>query len=454
MTNRSTESHVVSMAHTRIHRFPQSLRGIGGGEGSRRYVEPSVVAIGPFHSSRPHLQEMEEVKRAAARRFCADSGCSPEKVREKIFSITGEARGCYAAADEALVLLTDGEFAEMMFVDGCFLLQFMFKGNEPPIVGRFMSSGPSILKDIFLLENQIPWLVLEALAEFVPMEDGRVIADYVLDFIVDHMKGYFFVERLRKKEKVSLCFKCMYMCGACVAAKHPAGRSFSHGEIGHHTKPPHLLGLLRFGIAHGMPSTKRRSELSNFIVFTRLSCSAVNLAQIGVKLTASRTPWFADIYCQRKLFSGELSLSPLFLNHVAACCLVNLAALEVAEATSATRWDMDGFVVNSYLSVLARVLEREEDVHELRRRGVLYSNFNNTRTLAFFRELVDYLHPGYNYYAIMEEIDEYMHQRPVRIAVHRLAYSSFKTMTVATLFSIAGVLVGIFKTLLDNRKKQ
>jgi hypothetical protein len=439
------------MAQTRVQRFPQSLRGIGGGEGNRRYVEPSVVAIGPFHSSRPHLQEMEEIKRAAARRFCADSGCSPEKVREKIFSITGEARGCYAAAeaagDRSIVLLTDGEFAEMMFVDGCFLLQFMFKGNEPPIVGRFMSSGPSILKDIFLLENQIPWLVLEALAEFVPMEDGGVIADHVLDFIVDHMKGYFFLDRSRNGNKVKHCFQNLLTKRRCAAAHHeekikdPVGRSFSNGD---HPKPPHLLGLLRFAMTRGMPPQKRRSELSNSS-FPRLSCSAVDLAQIGVKLTASRTPWFADINCQKKAVFGELSLSPLFLNHVAACCLVNLAALEVAEAANASSSESDGFVVSSYLSVLAMLMDSEADVHQLRVRGVLCSNFSNTQTLGFFKELVQYLRLGYNYYAAMEEIDEYMRRRPLRIAVHRFVYNNYRT--IVAVLSIASVLAGILKAL-------
>ena len=32
-----------------------------------------------------------------------------------------------------------------------------------------MPCGPSILKDIFLLENQIPWLVLEVLMQLRPM---------------------------------------------------------------------------------------------------------------------------------------------------------------------------------------------------------------------------------------------------------------------------------------------
>ena len=71
--------------------------------------------------------------------------------------------------------LGDAEFAAMMFLDGCFLLQYMVAGGNvvddtaaPVLQNRMtLSTGPSIQKDIFLLENQIPWLVLDALAEFM-----------------------------------------------------------------------------------------------------------------------------------------------------------------------------------------------------------------------------------------------------------------------------------------------
>ena len=86
-------------------------------------------------------------------------------------SVTEDTRGCYTTIDGLSLVahLSDTEFADMMFLDGCFLLQLMEKPNEPPLAGLGMSCGPSILKDIFLLENQIPWLVLEVLMQFRPM---------------------------------------------------------------------------------------------------------------------------------------------------------------------------------------------------------------------------------------------------------------------------------------------
>lgn len=75
--------------------------------------------------------------------------------------MAGYARSRYHDAADGL---SDAELAAMMFLDGCFLLQFVMC-NKPPVLGHGLSSWPAIVKDTLLLENQIPWLVLEALTE-------------------------------------------------------------------------------------------------------------------------------------------------------------------------------------------------------------------------------------------------------------------------------------------------
>ena len=117
------ESH-FSLKLTRIHRFPHYLRGIGGADG--RYVVPGRVSIGPFYHGRAHLQETEELKPVVAHRFCRGSGRSVQEVYDKILSVTEDARGCYTTTDGSSLVadLSDTEFADMMFLDGCFLLQF------------------------------------------------------------------------------------------------------------------------------------------------------------------------------------------------------------------------------------------------------------------------------------------------------------------------------------------
>jgi hypothetical protein len=53
----------------------------------------------------------------------------------------------------------------------------MANSEEPMFAGFNLSSGQAILKDIMLLENQIPWLVLEALIKFLPVNVHHFVTE-------------------------------------------------------------------------------------------------------------------------------------------------------------------------------------------------------------------------------------------------------------------------------------
>ncbi|KAJ1267027.1 hypothetical protein BS78_07G025400 [Paspalum vaginatum] len=431
-----------SMVETKIHRFPAALRGIGGDDG--RYISPSVVAIGPYHCAEPHLQKMEEVKLAAAYYLCRNSGCSTLQVYEKVLSVVGAARGCYDADDPLVAGVSDADFAAMMFLDACFLLQYMVSDTKLLVLQNRMalSTGPSIQKDIFLLENQIPWLVLDIVTQFMPVD---------LCQFVDDMRAKFLPGGKEAAEKS--CPRWQALSGCSTAPTTPtAGASRGGGGVDEQYKPPHLLGLLWFTLVGSMPA-----DMANYKGFPRsLSSSAVELAEIGVMLTPSKEEWFGDMRVERCSLYGELLLSPVFLSDVTACWLVNLAALEAS--TSGARKESkdsssssDGFLVSSYLSVLAMLMDRKEDVHELRRRRLLHGALSNKQALTFFKGLGQHLRLGGRYANILEEIDSYKRHRSVRITVYKFLYNNYKF--IAAFLSVTGVLIGIFKTLLSLKQK-
>ncbi|WVZ95326.1 hypothetical protein U9M48_041108 [Paspalum notatum var. saurae] len=617
----------IAKIHTRIHRFPHTLRGMGGPD--ERYVVPSVVAIGPYHHGKSHLQEMEEAKHFAVNKLCSSSRRSVEEVYAKILTITGDIRGCYDAS--VVGHLSDAELATMMFLDGCFLLWYMEDSHDDVLLrGCNISSGPSILKDIFMLENQIPWLVLEDLMEFWPMNVSSMVFDQVAGFFF-HIRKKMVLQRVRSFLPWRIC------CGCAREEKTHYADAEASLITYKYFKPPHLLGLMRHILIHGMLPQDRVIRDRGGHRPTVISSSAVELAQIGVEVTASDAPCFADMVVHKKLF-GELSLSPIFMNDIVACYLVNMAALEAAQASAAPSYVEDGYIISSYLSVLAMLMDSEGDVHELRKRGVLSGHFSNVQTLqnkppcsnfhgssgfapqndaieeteeetrrgktklkhvwnmlrghwivvkcnevdqpigeeagvlekflgmvarngclcglsyedwrfligkkdnvtnelknkedilkemeatqvqsknkskeanysnvppgviddqcvalvnnwmnpestgqqlcsteskantqatqvlalgsveggsfcsetlSFFKDLGQHLRLGYNYFTTVQDIEDYMQQNPLRIKIRKFFYNSLKAMTIATLFSIVGVLVGIFKTLLDNKK--
>ncbi|XP_048545580.1 UPF0481 protein At3g47200-like [Triticum urartu] len=395
---------------TKIHRFPRGLKGVGGKGG--RYIIPSFVALGPYHHGSPQLQEMEEVKHAAAHYFCAESGHSVEEMYDKILSIIGQVRCCYA--EDAIAGFSNAEFAAMMFLDGCFLLRYItFDMLCALLTNRMtLSTGPCMLRDIFLLENQLPWLVLEALMAFT----NNIVPVY------------------RFVYNLSFDFEAISVSDLRVRLSEDEFQRY---------RPPHLLGLFRYYQIGAMPpedpSYKRRCRA--------LASGATELSEIGVKLTASDKRWFADMSIRKGPLAGALSLTPLFLSDCTACWLVNMAAFEACTSTS---YPSDGFVVSSYLSLLAMLMDKEEDVHQLRAKHLLRSFFSNQEVLGFFKGLTRHMRLGRRYYSILEEVEHYRRERPVRIAVHKFLYRNFKT--IAAVLSIAGVLVGIFKTLLSLKE--
>nr|CAB3494876.1 unnamed protein product [Digitaria exilis] len=314
-----------SKVETKIHRFPASLRDVST---DGRYIVPRAVSIGPYHHGAPHLWAMEDVKRAAAYHFCRGSGRSPEVVYRVVLSVSGRARRSYYSTDGT----GDAEFAALMFHDGCFLLQFMLADVQPRMVDPsllrcFMSNLPSILRDIMLLENQIPWLVLEALMAVtsVPVPVGEFISRAAASFAI-------------------LC-----------------GPRKNQGPIvlDESYRPPHLLGLLRDYLSGSMAPPDGAVGLTASVTSFPQSSSAIELAEIGIKLTAGRTTQLRDMGVRKgHLLGGELFLAPLVLDGLNACWLVNMVALEAC-------WPETG-IVCSYVFLLAMLVNRAEDVHELR----------------------------------------------------------------------------------------
>ncbi|GJN01287.1 hypothetical protein PR202_ga18541 [Eleusine coracana subsp. coracana] len=79
--------------------------------------------------------------------------------------------------------VSDEEFLSMMFYDACFLLQFM-RSMAPAeanpsfhaLWSFFDSKVEEIFHDIMLLEKQLPWLVLETVMRFVPVNLVQIIS--------------------------------------------------------------------------------------------------------------------------------------------------------------------------------------------------------------------------------------------------------------------------------------
>ncbi|WVZ49288.1 hypothetical protein U9M48_000832 [Paspalum notatum var. saurae] len=168
-----------------------------------------------------------------------------------------------------------------------------------------------------------------------------------------------------------------------------------------------------------------------------LNKEATEIIQMGLKKEGTLFP--------------ELSIPPPSLNRSRASWLINMAALELC-TTSDFYAATEESAVCSYLLLLAMLVDREEDVHELRTKRVLQGGggLTNKQALEFFTSLQD-LRVGSRYLRTMQEIENYRVTRRVQTRLHSFVYKNMKT--IVAVFSAIGALVGILGTLKGLKDK-
>jgi hypothetical protein len=165
-----------------IYRVPACIKDL-----KPKAYRPQVVSLGPFHHGDPELVPMEEHKRRALRHLLRRAKRPLEEFVAAVEEIADQVASAYLDLGAEW---RDGDgrerFLEMMIVDGCFLLEVM-RAASLDAVGKsntvdyapndpiFSHHGvlymvPYIRRDMLMLENQLPLLLLERL---VAVETGK-----------------------------------------------------------------------------------------------------------------------------------------------------------------------------------------------------------------------------------------------------------------------------------------
>ncbi|KAF3340559.1 hypothetical protein FCM35_KLT09403 [Carex littledalei] len=156
--------------------------------------EPSVISIGPFHRGQTSLRTMEEKKWRFLRDFLSrgDHIISLDLCISEMKLLEERTRRCYSVT----VDLDSNGFVEMMLLDGCFVLEYFLKLKEQRLNSIFEVGWNSIFiySDLLLLENQIPFFVVEKLYEIgvkvKQLEDRRNFVDDLFG-ILTHGPTYY-----------------------------------------------------------------------------------------------------------------------------------------------------------------------------------------------------------------------------------------------------------------------
>lgn len=137
--------------------------------------DPEILSIGPYHHGKSGLQNMDQHKCWYLKQLLSRKNESVERYVIAVAAMEERARRCYAEP----VDLDVNEFIKMMVLDGCFLIELLRYhslkdlrvANDPIFKNERILS--QLRHDIMLLENQLPFFVLNQLFNMTKIEDSR-----------------------------------------------------------------------------------------------------------------------------------------------------------------------------------------------------------------------------------------------------------------------------------------
>ncbi|XP_019186302.1 PREDICTED: UPF0481 protein At3g47200-like [Ipomoea nil] len=138
---------------------------------------PSTISIGPYHHGKAELRKMERWKELYTQSFLnrTQGGVGVEECWRKLKDLQGRAERYYGDLDDIKFVDDDDEFVKMLLLDGCFIVEYVIIQSGVGMLQKcivdpiFMIQGmdTNIARDMLLLENQLPFFVLQALYDMI-----------------------------------------------------------------------------------------------------------------------------------------------------------------------------------------------------------------------------------------------------------------------------------------------
>ena len=287
---------------------------------------PQVVSIGPLHHGKESLKAMEDHKKRYLKTFLQRTNLSLEYYINIVRAKEARLRDSYA---EPIKFGSD-EFVKMVLVDAAFVTEILLRNCLDEFQderGHSIFNKPWILQDVFpdllLLENQLPFFILEDLLNTVPYDATKTLSI------------------------TELCHKFFF-------AMIDFHREWDSLENIYSSKVLHFVDFLRK--IHVPPS---KDLHAGGRLKTPTIPSVSELIQCGVRVKLGSTTSLFDIHFS----NGVLEIPMGCINFVTEMILRNILAFEQRHCRET--------YINDYLVLMNRLISTPEDVGFLVKHGVI-----------------------------------------------------------------------------------
>jgi hypothetical protein len=258
-----------------------------------------------------------------------------------------------------------------------------------------MSSHDVVLvaRDLFLLENQLPF---EVLNELTRLRFGGENME-LFEAFFKHIRSMPTQRESCREKTKKILLTISNFFRRILPSTNPKGQE---SEMTAPRKPAaHLLELFHLTFVGSKDVPDASTRKSWYRDESRKTWSgryfpAKELRNVGIHFKPSKTSLFTDVEFRRTVLAGRLYIPPLSIDDSTKPLLLNLVAYE-AFLGAPHDW------VTSYVCFMDSLIDNPEDVNELRTKGILFSTLGNDKQVAeLFNQISDYLVP--NPYAYVE----------------------------------------------------
>ncbi|XP_042430400.1 UPF0481 protein At3g47200-like isoform X1 [Zingiber officinale] len=363
----------VRYQNSTIFKVSENLRSVQ----SEAY-EPMIISLGPYHCHKPRLQVTNQSKWLLLHKLQEKD---PEKSLRNYLKLVKEeeinVRNTYS---EPPTDMCEKTFIEMMLSDCVFVIMIVWfwkkeKGGmkeiENSIFKNRQRSWRTVARDMLLLENQLPFFLLEALFNSAfPDKHGRLkkwVAQFFSGFVVDKM-----LEVPKDTKTIHHILHLFYLCIV------PSNRSSN-------------VVYVRPTIRHG-PRMERVQ-------------TATQLEATGIKLEKKRNAMsFLDITFEKE--KGVLEIPQIRIDGDTNILLRNLIALEQCQKST------NCYEISTYAWVLSCIIDTDIDVELLHKKEIIIDRLSNTNeAVNLFSELCKEVvvdHKNYYISKVFKEVEKYL----------------------------------------------
>ncbi|KAK4425952.1 hypothetical protein Salat_1789200 [Sesamum alatum] len=375
---------LISLSHS-VCRVPEELL-----KGNEAKYFPSSVSIGPFHRGTAVLQVMEDQKWRYLNALIsrnANSDATLESCIRALRQTEHKARNFYTEK----INMGNDQFVEMMLLDGCFIIELFLAYAIKTLRRRddpCFSTNDMLFRlkcDLILLENQVPFFILEQLFHLVPIPKHCHMS------LID----------------LALCF-----------FKKLIDHSQSPPEI-FRPETHHFLDLIR---QHYLPTDP---HVPSSVRYTHID-QATHLESVGIRVEKT----ISEIPSNINFFHGKLKIPSLEIHGYTEILFRNLIAMELSIPKCSKH-------VTSYVILMERLMRSTEDVRLLRNRDILIDGHERREEeiVLLFKSLhVDINVKEFYYGGVCEQIEVYQTRK--RHIYDRNDHVGIAGFCLATLFLV------------------